>query len=343
MKLLVLGGTQFLGRHFVETALARGDEVTIFHRGLTNPRLFSHQVERILGDRDGGLAALGGRRWDVVVDTTSYVPRLVRDSAERLAASVGRYVLISTVSVYADMKTRGLTESSPLRQPPPGWEKIENVTAGPGGSYGWLKAVCEQVVEKVMPGRALVVRPGIIMGPHDLSGRFTYWVWRVNRGGEVLAPDSPDLPVQIIDARDIAAWALRQAEAGGSGIYNAVGPEQPLRLGEILETCREVSGSDARFTWVDADFLLANQVTPSNELPLWLRSQGVASGFHAIDNRKALSAGLTFRPLADTVRDTLAWLRQIGGEVPRTPGMQTASTMKPERETDLLRRWHARG
>ncbi|HEX7185358.1 MAG TPA: NAD-dependent epimerase/dehydratase family protein [Thermoanaerobaculia bacterium] len=341
MKLLVLGGTQFLGRHFVEAALARGDKVTIFHRGLTNPGLFPYQVERILGDRDGGLAALDGHRWDVVVDTTGYVPRLVRDSAERLAGSVGLYVLISTVSVYANLKIPGTTEESPLRQPPAGWEKTESVSVGHAGSYGWLKAVCEQTVEKTLPGRALVVRPGTIVGPYDLAARFPYWPWRLDRGGEVLAPVSPDLRVQIIDARDIAVWTLRMAEAGKTGVYNTVGPEQPLRLGEILEACREASGKDARFTWASEEFLLANGVVPFNELPLWIKSDG-APGFHAIDNRKAVSAGLTFRPLADIVRDTLAWLRQIGGEVPRAPWSQNAPPMRPEREAELLRRWHAR-
>jgi 2'-hydroxyisoflavone reductase len=330
VRLLVLGGTRFVGRHLVEAALARGHEVTLFHRGRTNPGLFP-AAERILGDRAAALSALEGRRWDAVLDVNGYLPREVRASARLLAGAVDLYVFISTISVYADVGRRGRDEESPLKPWPAG---AEEATEWNPETYGGLKALCERGVDAALPGRALVVRPGLLVGPHDPTTRFPYWPWRIARGGEVLAPVAPDLPVQLLDVRDLASWVLRSAELGRTGTYNTA---RPLTLGEVLETCRTVACSDAVFTWVSESFLLEHGVEPWTGLPLWL-SEG-AAGFHTVDNRKAVAAGLTFRPLAETVRDTLTWLEEAGGlHAPPNGGPLT-----PEREAELLREWRAQG
>lgn len=335
MRLLVLGGTRFVGRHLVEAALARGHEVTLFHRGRTNPDLFP-RAERLLGDREGDLSVLDGRRWDAVLDVAGYVPRVVRASAERLAGAADLYGFISTISVYADHSRPGLHEGSPLQEPAPGEEEREDVGSE---TYGWLKAACERAVEEAWPERNLIVRPGLIVGPYDPTGRFSYWPWRVARGGEVLAPGDPGQPVQVLDARDLADWTIRSVEAGRTGVFNATGPAGVLTLGEILETCHEVTGSGASFTWASESFLLEHGVAPFVELPLWISGPG-ADGFHRADNRRAVAAGFTFRPLADTVRATLDWLAELAGELPHTSGGERPGPLTPEREAELLRAWH---
>ena len=232
MNLLILGGTIFLGRYLVEAALARGHQVTLFNRGQHNSELYP-DVEKLRGDRDGGLDVLRGRRWDAVVDTSGYVPRVVRASAELLADAVEHYTFISSISVYPHFRSVGLDESAPvgtLDDP-----TVEEIT---GESYGPLKALCEQAVEQALPGRTLVIRPGLIVGPHDYSDRFTYWVRRVAQGGELLAPAHPDWHTQIIDVRDLAEWTLRMVERRQTGVYNATGPEYDLTFGQLLETCR---------------------------------------------------------------------------------------------------------
>lgn len=329
MKLLILGGTAFLGRHIAEYALGRGHDVTLFNRGQRNPDLFP-DVERLRGDRDGGLGALAGRRWDAAIDTSGYVPRLVRASAGLLADQVDRYIFISTISVFSDYSRVGMAEDGPigtLADP-----TVEEIT---GETYGPLKALCEEAVEAALPGRALIIRPGLIVGPHDQSDRFTYWPSRVARGGEVLVPRSLDRTVQIVDARDLAGWTVRMAESGATGIYNATGPEQPPTMGQLFATCREVAGSRATPVVVAEDFLLERNVGPWMEVPLWMPDRPDMAGFFAIDCRKAFAAGLTFRPLAETVRDTLAWDRSRAADAPRRAGLA------PEREAELLREWHA--
>lgn len=338
MKLLLLGGTRFVGRHLTEAALARGHQVTLFHRGRTNPGLYP-EAEHLLGDREADLSGLAGRRWDAVLDINGYLPRIVRAAAERLSGAADLYLFVSTVSVYQDDTVVGRHEGSPLKQPEPGDEGREDIT---GETYGWLKARCERAVEEVWPGRSMIVRPGLIVGPCDYTGRFPYWPWRVARGGEVLAPDRPDLPVQMIDARDLAAWLVRSVEEGRTGIFNAAGPEPyPTvpTLGGLLEICREVTGSDARFTWVSEEFLLERGVEPFRELPLWV-SGAEHEGFNRFDNRKAVAAGLTFRPLAETVRATLDWLQELGGDIPPRPGEEHPDHLTPEREAGLLLEWH---
>src|SRR5919204_586040 len=241
MKLLVLGGTLFLGRAVVESALAGGHDVTIFTRGQTAPELFP-EAERLQGDRDGDLGALEGRSWDAVVDTSAYVPRVVRQSAELLRDNVEHYTFVSTVSVYGPQPGR-VTEETPVRRPEdPETEDVQN-------RYGELKTLSEDVVNEVFGERAAIVRPGLIVGPHDPTNRFTYWVTRVAKGGEVLAPGRPDRPIQFVDARDVAEWMLRMADEQRGGVFNATGPEPPVTMGELLETCEQVSGSGARLVW----------------------------------------------------------------------------------------------
>jgi 2'-hydroxyisoflavone reductase len=338
MNLLILGGTLFLGRHLTEAALARGHEVTLFNRGKGHPELFP-EVEKLRGDREGGLDVLRGRSWDAVLDTSGFVPRLVRDSAELLAGAVGLYAFVSSISAYADF-SRPLVEDAPLATMPD-----ETVEESSGLTYGPLKALSERAAEAALPGRVLVVRPGLIVGPHDPTNRFTYWTSRVARGGEVLAPGPPEKPIQFIDARDLAEWMLRMVEEGTAGVFNASGPDYRLTMGRFLEECRAVSGSDAQLTWVDEQFLTERGVKSWSELPLWIPEPSATHG-HFLDANieRALRAGLTFRPLADTIRDTLAWQRtREGRPLPEKPGVpQPDVTLTPERERELLAEWHGR-
>jgi 2'-hydroxyisoflavone reductase len=325
MKLLILGGTVFLGRHLVEAAQARGHEITLFNRGQHNAALFP-DVEKLRGDRSGDLSALQGRRWDAVIDTCGFVPRLVRASAELLADAIDHYTFVSSISVYADVSVIGIDESAPVGTLPD--ETIEEVT---DETYGPLKALCEQAAEQAMPGRVLVVRPGLIVGPHDPTDRFTYWPHRVAQGGEVLAPGQPDRAVQFIDARDLAAWILRMVEARQTGVYNATGPDYLLTMAQVLEECQRQSGSDARFVWLDEQRLLDAGAGPWIELPLWIPETDEHRGFAAINCQKAFAVGLAFRPLAETVRDTLAW------DATRPPDAERRAGLKPGREAHFLK------
>ncbi|HEY5059192.1 MAG TPA: NAD-dependent epimerase/dehydratase family protein [Gaiellaceae bacterium] len=318
MRLLVLGGTAFLGRHAVAAALERGDEVTIFTRGCTNPELFP-EVEHLVGDRDAALGALAGREWDGVVDTSGYVPRVFRQSAELLRDAVGRYVFVSSISVYSDFSAP-FDEGSPLAQlEDPASEDVE-------GDYGALKAACERVVEDVYGERGASVRAGLIVGPHDPTDRFTYWPRRLAEGGDVLAPGSPDAPVQFVDARDLGAWLIRLADDGPGGAFNATGPAEPLTLGALLERAIAALDSNTRLVWTDAQRIVDAGVQPWTELPLWVPGADHA-GFMRADTRRALAAGLRFRPAEETVHDTLAWCREAGEQQP---------TLTREKEREIL-------
>lgn len=322
--LLILGGTRFVGRHITAAALANGHRVTLFNRGRTAPDLFP-EAEKLQGDRGGDLSVLAGRRWDAVIDVNGYLPRHVEATAKRLRDTVDRYVFISTISVYKDLSVPGTTEESPLEEPEPGDEDAEEMTPG---SYGRLKVFCERIVDAAMPGRVLRVRPCIVAGPYDHTGRFTYWVDRVARGGEVLAPGRPERPVQCIDARDLAAWVVRMTERRETGVFNATGPRGVFSTRDLLETCRALSGSNATFTWVSDTFLQEHGI----HLPLWW-PEG-PRGLEVVDNTKALDRGLTLRLPTDTVRDLLHW------DAP--PEERASDKLPPEREAELLREWHAR-
>jgi 2'-hydroxyisoflavone reductase len=318
MKLLVLGGTKFLGRHAVDAALADGHDVTIFTRGQTNPELFP-EVEHLTGNRDGGLDALRGRTWDGVVDTSGYVPRVVRRSAELLSEAVGRYVFVSSISVYDDF-AQPVTEATPVAEleDPETEEIMEN--------YGALKAACERVVDAVYGDRSARVRAGLIVGPYDPTDRFTYWPRRIALGGTVLGPGNPGAPVQFVDARDLAAWLVRLALAGPGGTFNATGPAEPVTFAELLERTRAAIGSDAKVVWLEDEQVLEAGVQPWLELPLWLPGDEHA-GMARADIARALAAGLRFRPLEETVVDTLAWDRTVDGDRP---------TLAHEREQEIL-------
>ena len=324
MDLLFIGGTVFLGRHMVEAALARGHTVTLFNRGEHNPDLFPG-VEKLRGNRDGGLEVLKGRRWDAVIDPSGYVPRIVGASAQMLAEQADHYTFISSVSVYKLPYTGVIDETAPVETLPADQQATEEIT---GETYGALKVLSEQAAEQAFPGRTLIIRPGLIVGPHDPSDRFTYWPTRIARGGEVLAPLPPERRVQIIDVRDLAEWTIRLVEARATGVYNATGPQQTLTMGEVLEACVAVSGSDARFTWVDESVLLEHKVEPFTEVPLWVPSE--FKDFDRFECSKAFASGLTIRPLADTIRATLDWDATRPADQPRRNGL------KPEREAELL-------
>ena len=329
MNLLVLGGTAFLGRHLVEIALERGHNLTLFNRGRTNPGLFP-QVETIQGDRKISLAPLAEREWDVVIDTSGYHPRDVRAAAEFLAPNVGRYVFISTISVYSDFTTPNPDENAPVgRLDDPDSAEVSNETYGP------LKTHCEDVVQELYGTRALIIRPGLIVGPNDPTDRFTYWPVRAQRGGEILAPEDPNVPVQYIDVRDLAAWTLDAAEVSLAGIFNATGPATRQTIGQLLDTSRQLSGRESSLTWVSPEFIAANEIIPFLELPLWVPSD--MAGLLTVDCSRAIAAGLTFRPTHETVQATLDW------HATRPADTQLKAGLTPEREAELLTKWHQQG
>lgn len=319
MKLLILGGTQFLGRAVVEAALKRSHEVTLFNRGQTNPDLFP-EVEKVRGDR--GVDPIPRGEWDAVIDTSGYVPAVVRRSAEALRNSVQRYLFVSSISAYAGF-SEGPTEDSQRARLAKGQPDDELQSSYE--NYGALKALCEDVVSEVYGERAVIVRPGLIVGPHDPTGRFTYWPHRIARGGEFIVPGSPEDQIQFIDARDLGAWLVELCARREWGAFNATHPG--LFWGELVDSCVQVTGSDARPVWVDADWLAAQGVGQWMELPLWLHEPG-AVGMMRADVSRAVAAGLTFRPLDEIVRGTLE-----AAETTEDAGM------KPERERELIEAW----
>lgn len=329
MRVLLLGGTKFLGRHLAESALAQGHTVTLFNRGIQSAGLYP-EAEHLRGDRDGDLTALHGRTWDVAIDTSGYVPRVVRASAQLLADAVEHYSFVSSISVYAGWPAISrIGEESPvatLADP-----TVEEVG---GETYGPLKALCEQAVLETLPGRALVARPGLIVGPYDPTDRFSYWPYRVARGGEALAPGRPEGLTQVIDARDLAEWILRMATERATGIYNATGPEYPLTMAALLAESRRVSGSETTITWVTDAFLEQQQIGEWVELPLWIPEKE-GPGVGDVNCARAIAAGLTFRPLAETIRATLDWLATRPADYAWKAGLTA------ERETEALAAWHA--
>jgi 2'-hydroxyisoflavone reductase len=303
VKLLVLGGTRFLGRHIAEQALERGHALTLFNRGVTDPGLFP-QAEQAHGDRDGGLDALDGRRFDAVVDTSGYLPRVVSASARRLADATEQYTFISSVSVYEGNGGAGSDPGSPVGALAD--ETVEEIT---DETYGPLKALCERAVHDALPGRTLVIRPGLIVGPDDPTDRFTYWPARIADGGSVLAPGDPAAMTQLIDVRDLAAFVLDMAERGATGTYNTVAPERSLALGDLLEQCAAVAGSGAELVWVASELLLEHGVEPWTDLPLWLGGDPELEWMDHIDPIPAIGQGLRPRPVRETIEATLAWHR----------------------------------
>ncbi len=330
LRILILGGTGFIGPHQVQYALDRGHTVTLFNRGKTNPQLFP-AVEKLAGDRAGDLESLKGRRWDLVIDNSATDPKWVELSAALLQQAVGRYCFVSTRSVYFDTSRVPMTIEAPVCTP-------ENtpVEAGKPLPYCLAKALSEKTVVQYFGDRALIVRPSLIVGPGDLTDRFTYWPVRIERGGEVLAPGDGTDPVQIIDARDLSEWMIRLAEMGSTGTYNALGPRTPRLFSEFLHGIKAVTTSDATFTWVDADFLAAHQVLPYQEMPVWMPARNGRQGFARFDISREVGLGLTFRPLAVTARDTLDYYR--GQPAERQEKLRAG--ISPEREVEVLAAWH---
>ncbi|HZH43008.1 MAG TPA: NAD-dependent epimerase/dehydratase family protein [Lysobacter sp.] len=355
LKILVLGGTGFLGPQFVEAARARGHTLTLFNRGKTNPERFAGEdyrdVEQLHGDRKTDLSALeGAREWDAVLDTSAYIPADVTRSAKLLAPRVKHYLLISTISVYARNDLPGMDETAPLivlADP--------TVTRVTGETYGGLKALCEKAAEAELPGRTTIVRPGLIVGPGDPTDRFTYWPARADRGGEILAPGTAQDPTQFIDVRDLAEFLVHLIEQRTIGVFNADAPAGALTMGRVLESCREVArrmntiqcittpcepppGASSTLTWVRADFLATHKVSPWQELPAWIPAQGEYAGFGRVSTARAQAAGLRYRPLDETVHATLEYWRSL----PEARRAKPKAGLSPAREAEVLKAWHAR-
>jgi 2'-hydroxyisoflavone reductase len=334
MDILIIGGSNFVGYHIAEAALNRGHKVTLLNRGKSNPGAFP-TAEKLIGDRDSDLAVLEGRRWDAVIDTCGYVPRIVRKSAEALKDS-GYYLFISTISVYpaSEYGRPFLDEESPTAVlSDPATETVN------GDTYGGLKVLCENVVNEIYGPRACIVRPGLIVGPRDFTDRFMYWPRRVAKGGEILAPGTPDLPFQVIDGRDLAHFTITLAENKTSGVYNAVGPGETTSWEQMFAACIDAAGNKAPLTWVDEAFLLGNQVAPFTDLPLWLpKDLGAIS---RVRFERAQKAGLKHRPLIETVRDMLAWDATRRAEQGDKFDLSKSPGISPEREAELLAQWKA--
>ncbi len=340
LRILILGGTGFTGPFQVKYAISRGHQVTVFNRGRTHPGELPKEAEQLIGDRNGQLDALKGRTWDVVIDNPATLPVWVRDAAQVLKGNADRYVYISSTAVYGDVSKTGLVETMPLAKYT-GADAMKETNATMRASnfalFGPLKAMSEAEAEKWFPGKSLIIRPGYIVGPGDETDRFTYWPLRVERGGEMLVPGRPSDPMQIIDARDLAEWTIRMVEQGTVGAFNAVGPKKKLTMGEMLNDMKKTINSDARFTWVDEEFLKAQKVI--DDFPIWTSPKGEEIGYLTTNSQKAISHGLTFRPLSDTTKATLEWFHK------QTPERQAKlkSGIKPDREREVLAAWHAKG
>jgi 2'-hydroxyisoflavone reductase len=337
LRILILGGTGFIGPHQVRYALSRGHEISLFNRG-KQPHEWPGQVEELIGDRNtGDLKALEGHQWDVCIDNPTTLPFWVRDAGRVLHGKIKHFIFISTISVYAD-NLRPADESAPVAAYPGKdamAETMESFRARAGELYGPLKALSEKEAEKQFPGKTTIIRPGLIVGPGDETDRFTYWPARLNRGGEVLAPGDGSDPVQIIDARDLAEWIIRVAEALVTGTFNATGPEHPLLMKEMLTGIAAAIRADAKLDWVSTDFLESQKVEAWSDMPVWVPAQGDSAAFAKRSIRKALAAGLTFRPLATTATDTLAWFK----EQPAERQAKLKAGLTPEREEELLAKW----
>ena len=336
LRILILGGTGFTGPFQVRYALERGHQVTVFNRGRTQPTVDAplDEVEQLVGDRNDNLEALKGREWDAVIDNSASLPRWVRQTAELLQGSVDTYLFTSSLSVHSDESKVGITEDDPvatIADP-----TIERIT---GETYGALKALCEAETRKAFPDGAIVVRPHLIVGPGDQSDRWTYWPVRVARGGEVLAPGTPNDPTQYIDARDLAEFDIRLLEQRTLGTFAAVGPLAPLSMGEMLYGMRAVVSNDISFTWIDADSLEQYGVQAWSEMTAWVPPRGETAGSAMFSNARAVAAGLTYRPLAVTAKDTLDWWQTL----PETRRARRRAGLAPEKEREVLAKWHEGG
>lgn len=341
MRILVMGGTLFAGRAVVEAALEAGNDVTTFNRGRTNPTLFAGDVEKLIGDRNGDLERLVGRSFDVVVDTSAYVPRQVRSVVEALDGQIGHYSFVSSCSVYADHGRIGADETDPIAEVPEGVDVDDDTLVE--ANYGAFKARCEQVLDEVMPGRSHHARAGLIIGPHDDVGRFGYWLSRLAAGGDVLAPDPPDNPLQLIDVRDLASWLLVAAESGVTGPVNALGDPGALTMASFLAEVAAITNSGERLVWVDQAFLAAEEVQPWSDLPFWLPPETMPThvGFLQRSNERAKSGGLELRPLAASISETLEWMASSDAAQQEKPHLGSVG-LTDDRQQALLGSWERR-
>lgn len=350
LRILILGGTGFTGPHQIRYAIERGHHVTIFNRGRRETELPASVIQ-LQGDRNeaDGLAALKaeiakGVTWDVVIDNPTTLPFWVRDAGEVLRDATRHYVFISTISVYADVSRRGMDENTALARydgDDPLRETMQSYQQAGGSLYGPLKVASEREAEKWFPGRTTVIRPGLIVGPRDMTGRFTYWPVRIARGGEVLAPGTGHDAVQFIDARDLAEWTIRMTESRSFGTYNATGPAGELTMAEMLGGIRAAfDGTNSmKLTWVPADALAEHSVRGWSHMPVWVTPRPDNAGFARVSIARALDSGLTFRPLATTARETLDWFRSLPPDVQADVG----GPLTAEREAEVLRAWNSRG
>jgi len=350
LNILILGGTGFTGPEQVEYAIARGHRVTLFNRGKTRPGLFKGKVaEELIGDLNGDTSALKDKQFDVVIDNPTTLPFWVKNAAQYLKGNVKHYIFISTTSVYRDQSEIGINESSPTVPMPPGLDPYQpdqrntaqlSASANPA-NYGAFKARAEQEVQMQYPGINTVIRPCLIVGPLDRTDRFTYWPARIDKGGEVLAPDKPDDPCQFIDSRDLAEWTIRMAEMREMGTFNAIGPAKPMTIAEMLYGVKAVTTAGAQFTWVPWEFLQQQKVRPWRDMTVWQPPVGRTAGYQRRDASKAIAKGLTFRPVAVTAKDTLDWhktrpeaeqLATLNGEI---------NGLSMTREAEVLAAWKA--
>jgi len=336
LNILILGGTGFTGPHQVRYAVARGHKVTVFNRGRRQTELPAG-VEHLQGDRNNDLKSLEGREWDVVIDNPTTLPNWVRLSGKLLRDATPHYIFISTISVYADTSVAGMDETTPVAEYNGDADPFTLEPQAAGRFYGPLKALSERETAYWFPGRATIIRPGLIVGPGDLSDRFTYWPVRIDRGGEVLAPGTAGDPTQIIDARDLAEWTMRMAETGEVGVFNATGPNEPRPIGEMLEEIKSALNANCTFTWVNQEFLQQQSVRGWSDMPVWVASRPDNAGFMRVSVARAIAKGLTYRPLAPTVRDTLAYFKSLPAE--RQQNM--VAGIKPDRESEVLAAFRA--
>lgn len=336
LRILILGGTGFIGPQQVEYALARKHALTLFNRGQTNAGLFPN-VPRIIGDRNApnGHDGLKSGTWDVVIDNPTRNPAWVRDAGVALKGRVGQYIFVSTISVFSDYSKPGMDENGPLNAPadPSVWASAD------GKDYGPNKVRCEMEAKAQFgEDKLTIVRPGLIVGPGDLSDRFSYWPVRIDKGGEILAPGTPNDPAQYIDVHDLSEWIVRTGENHTLGTFNATGPKGPTTMAEMLYGIKAVTTSDAHFTWVPADFLAEQQVRAWSDMPVWQPAFGRTAGFMAVNCQKAYAAGLTFRPLAETAKSTLDWYKTR----PAAEQEKARAGIAPDKEKAVLAAWHAK-
>ncbi len=334
LKILILGGTAFTGPHLIKYAMDRGHSISIFNRGKTKPTVhiaMFDKVEQLIGDRNDNLEALKGRQWDAVIDNYAVYPRWVRQTTDILKGNVDTYLFTSTLSVHESFSKRGLNENDPVGT-------TDDPTIEDMSAYGPLKALSEQVARDVFGNQAIIVRPHLIVGPGDTTDRWTYWPVRIEKGGEVLAPGDYNRPVQYIDARDLSEFMIHLIENKTSGTYSAVGPLAELSMAEMLYGIRAVVSNNISFTWVDQQFLEKNEIKPWVEMTAWMPSGGKFDGFFLFENSNAVTAGLKYRPLAVTARDTLRWWQTLSEERRNTPKAGLSIT----KEKEVLKKWKSK-